>query len=217
MRRSNLLQALFPKTREAILAAALMEPARSWYLTDLARKLGVSPSSLQRELSSLVEAEILRRTEDGNRTYYQANTESPIFPDLYGLFVKTAGVHDIIRASLDGLENQIDVAFVYGSLARSEERSSSDIDLMVVGEVRLSDLAPRLKDAEAKLSRPVNPSVYPREEIAKKLAHGHHFLSTVMGGEKLFIVGTVDELAPIIGLEQNPNSHDDQDGTRRPS
>jgi DNA-binding transcriptional ArsR family regulator len=217
MRRSNLLQALFPKTREAILAATLMEPARSWYLTDLARTLGVSPSSLQRELSSLVVAEILRRTEDGNRTYYQANTESPIFPDLYGLFVKTAGLHDVIRASLDGLENQIDVAFVYGSLARSEERSSSDIDLMVVGQVRLSDLAPRLKVAEARLNRPVNPSVYPREEIAKKLAHGHHFLSTVMAGEKLFIVGTVDELAPIIGLEQNPNSHNDQDGTRRPS
>ncbi len=211
MRRSNLLQALFPKTRQAILAATLMEPARSWYLTDLARKLGVSPSSLQRELSSLVAADILRRTEDGNRTYYQANTESPIFPDLYGLFVKTAGVHDVIRASVDGLANQIEVAFVYGSVARSEERSSSDIDLMVVGEIRLSDLAPRLKVAEVKLNRPVNPSVYPREEIAKKLAHGHHFLSTVMGGEKLFIVGTEDDLAAVIGGEQNQDARDEQE------
>ena len=217
MRTSNPLAALFPKTRQAILAATLMEPARSWYLTDLARRLGVSPSSLQLELSSLTAAGIIRRREDGNRTYYQANTESPIFPDLYGLLLKTAGVHDVIRASLDGLENQIDVAFVYGSVARSEERSSSDIDLMVVGEVRLSDLAPRLKVAETKLNRPVNPSVYPPEEIAKKLAHGHHFLSTVMGGEKFFVVGTVDELATIIGVEQDPDSHDEQAGTRRTS
>ena len=217
MRTSSLLDALFPKIRQSILAAALMEPARSWYLTDLARQLGVRPSSLQRELSSLVAAGILGRTEDGNRTYYQANTESPIFPELYGLLVKTAGVHDVIRASLDGLEDQIDVAFVYGSLARSEERTSSDIDLMVVGQIRLSELAPRLKVAEAKLKRPVNPSVYPRQEIAKKLAHGHHFLSTVMGGQKLFIVGTVDELASITGLEANPNSLNEQDGTRRSS
>ena len=81
--------------------------------------------------------------------------------------------------------------------------------MMIIGNVRLSDLAPRIKDAETKLNRPVNPSVYPREEVAKKLAHKHHFLSTVMAGEKLFIVGTKDDLAAVTGVKPNPDIDDE--------
>src|SRR5512135_3333903 len=161
--RTNPLDALFPKTRQAILAAVYGDPAREWYLSDLARHLGVTPSSLQREVVSLVGAGILRRREDGNRVYYSAETESPIFGDLHGLLLRTAGLKDVLVGILEPFRDRIAVAFIYGSLARREENPASDIDLMIIGRVGLAELAPALKEAENKLLRPVNPSLYTPE------------------------------------------------------
>ena len=194
MRRKNVLDALFPRTRQAVLAATLMDPGRGRYLSDLARHIGVSPSSLQRELASLVDAEILRRRVDGNRVYYRAEADNPVFGDLRGLLLRTAGLKDILADGLAGFRDRIDVAFVYGSVGARTSCASSDVDLMIIGNVGLSELAPALKDAEDRLLRPVNPSVYTAGEVVKKLRAGHHFLGTVMGGVKLFIVGGEDDL-----------------------
>jgi predicted nucleotidyltransferase len=204
MRKKDLLDALFPRTRRAILTATLMDPAREWYLSDLARHIGVSPSSLQRELAGLVDAQILRRRVDGNRVYYRAEVDNPIFGDLRGLVLRTAGLTDVLAESLAGLRSRLAVAFVYGSVARGDESASSDVDLMVIGGVGLSELAPALKDAEARLLRPVNPAVYRAAEVVEKLRAGHHFLGTVLGGAKLFIVGGEEDLAAALGRAPRP-------------
>ena len=195
MRKSSPINALFPKTRQAVLATVYMNPAREWYLSDLARHLKVQPSSLQRELANLVGGGILRKRVDGNRAYYSAETMGPIFDDLYGLILRTAGLRDVLVESLRPFRKRIVVAFVYGSLARQEERATSDIDLMVIGDVGLAGLAATIKHAEATLLRPVNPSIYKPREIAEKLALGHHFLQTVMSQDKIFVVGGEDDLA----------------------
>jgi len=109
--------------------------------------------------------------------------------------VKTVGLVDVLGAVLEPFANRIDWAFVYGSIARSEELASSDVDLMIIGRVGLADIALALRQAERRLDRPVNPTVYSREEFATKLADGHAFLHTVLDGAKLFIVGDPHELA----------------------
>jgi uncharacterized protein len=195
-----------------VLAAIFRDPAREWYLCDLARHLNVQPSSLQRELARLVDSGILGRRADGNRVYYAAETENPIFGDLQGLLLRTVGWRDVLAETLEPFRDRIQVAFVYGSLARKDEHSGSDIDLMVIGRVGLSDLAPALKGAEEVLLRPVNPSVYPADEVAKKLAAGHHFLTSVMSGEKLFVLGGTDDLAAALKRETRSDSHRDQAG-----
>jgi DNA-binding transcriptional ArsR family regulator len=217
MRKTSLLDALFPKTRQAVLATLYMDPGREWYLSDLARHLNVQPSSLQRELVRLAVAGILRRREDGNRAYYSAETENPIFGDLHGLLLRTAGLRDVLVATLEPFRDRLDVAFVHGSLARREERPNSDIDLMVIGRVGLAELAPAVKRAEATLLRPVNPSIYTPKEIAEKLASGHHFIGTVMSKEKLFVLGDNDDLAAATRCESRPDAHNEQAGARRPT
>jgi len=206
MRKSSPLDALLPKTRRAVLVTVYKDPTREWYLSDLARHLKVQPSSLQRELANLVGAGILRKRVDGNRAYYSAETEGPIFGDLHGLILCTAGLGDVLAESLKPFRDRIIVAFVYGSLARQEEQATSDIDLMVIGGVGLAELAPALKHAEEKLIRPVNPSIYTPEEIAEKLALGHHFLGTVMSKDKLFVLGGKDNLAAATQLKPRPHA-----------
>ena len=185
---------MFPATRQAVLAATLMHPDRWWYLSDLAKHLGLSPSTLQRELAGLVEAGILRRRRDGNRVYFQANPDCPVLPELRRLMVKTVGLADVLREALQPLAAGIRVAMIYGSVARAEEQSGSDVDLLVVGDVGLSDLAPALKEAEKRLQRPINPMVYSAEEFARKARSGHHLITNVVKGEMIFLLGGRHEL-----------------------
>jgi DNA-binding transcriptional ArsR family regulator len=199
MRKTKTIDALFPRTRQAILAATLLHPDCWRYLSDLARRLGVRPSSLQRELAALVEAGILRQRRDGNRIYFQPNPDCPFLAELQGLMLKTVGLVDVLREALEPFANRIDWAFVYGSIARSEELASSDVDLIIIGRVGLADIAPALQQAEGRLNRPVHPTVYSREEFATRLTAGHAFLHTVLDGAKLFILGAPHELAATFG------------------
>ena len=188
------IDALFPKTRQLILSAVLMQANRWWYLSDLAKHLGLSPSSLQRELKALTTAGILRRRTEGNRVYFQADTDCPFFPELRGIIVKTVGIVDVLADVLKPFRKKIEWAFVFGSIAKTEERSASDVDLMVIGDVGLAELSERLMKAEKRIGREVNPHVYSRKEVAKKLKEGHHFLSTVFKEDKIFVIGKADEL-----------------------
>jgi DNA-binding transcriptional ArsR family regulator len=124
-----------PKTRQGIVAATLVQPEKAWYVSELARRMGVPASSLQRELRDLSEVGILKTHRQGRMVYYQANTDSPVFPDLRGLLFKTAGIVDVLAQALKPLSARLRTAFVYGSIAAGGEQSDSDIDLMIVGQV----------------------------------------------------------------------------------
>jgi predicted nucleotidyltransferase len=147
----------------------------------------------------LTRAGILRRKKEGNRVYFQADPDCPFRAELRGLITKTAGLVDILREALRPFSSTIDLAFVYGSIARAAERSSSDVDLLIVGKVSLRGLTPALHETEKELSRAVNVSVYGRKEFTRKVREGHHFLRAILDEEKLFIVGNENELAEATG------------------
>jgi uncharacterized protein len=154
MRTAPSIDALFPKTRQSILAATFGEPQRWWYMRELARHLRLTPSSLQRELASLIRGGILIQRREGKHVYFQAAADSPIFQELQGLILKTVRLADVIRDVLKPLANRIQWAFIYGSVARSDEHSGSDVDLMLIGQVRLSDVSSPLRKAERRLNGP---------------------------------------------------------------
>ncbi len=91
MRKSGALSVLFPTLRGDVVVAALTQPDRWWYLSELAHFLETGPSSLQRELKALVQAGILERRREGTRVYFKADTRSPLFSELRGLVEKSAG------------------------------------------------------------------------------------------------------------------------------
>jgi predicted nucleotidyltransferase len=188
MRHSSLLQALMPGTRGAVLSVLLLHPDRRWHRSGLASRLGIPPSSLQRELAALTEAGILRSSVEGRHTYYQANPDCPVLPELQGLLVKTAGVADVLRAVLEPYGDRIRAAFVFGSIARGEELATSDVDLLVIGEVSMGELAGAFRAAEEDLGRGVDVTWYRPEEFQEK--RRSRFLRGVLDGPKLFVLGS---------------------------
>jgi predicted nucleotidyltransferase len=147
------LRALFPTVRGEILAATLTQPDKWWYLSELAQFLRTTPSSLQRDLKALVDGRILEQRREGTRAYFKADTRSPLFTDLHGLVEKTAGLLPTLQRLLEQFDTRVDVAFVYGSIARGEEHATSDVDLLVIGTVGLAELAPALRKVEEHLGR----------------------------------------------------------------
>jgi DNA-binding transcriptional ArsR family regulator len=199
MRTPSILDALMPPTRQKVLSATMLAPEHWWYLSDLARHIGVPPSSLQREMAALTAAGILVRRQDGNRSYYRPDTACPVIPDLAGLIEKTVGIAHVVRESLGKLLDRIDCAFVFGSVARGRVASGSDVDLMVIGRVGLNEVAPALRVAEARTGRPINAAVYTGEELAAEASERSHFVTTVLAQPKLFIKGDMNDLAGLAG------------------
>jgi predicted nucleotidyltransferase len=123
----------------------------------------------------------------------------PIFPEMRALINKTTGVFSVLRSALHPLSKQIVAAFVYGSLAREEESAQSDVDLLVVGNATLDRVLSRLSKVEKDIGRPINPTVYSVAEFKSKLATGNHFLTAVLEGQKVFLLGDGDELRKVGG------------------
>ncbi|MBZ5658057.1 MAG: ArsR family transcriptional regulator [Acidobacteriia bacterium] len=188
---------LFGHTRSALLAMLYGHAGQSFYLRQLVRAVGAGHGALQRELKHLTDMGLIVRRAQGNQVLYQANSQSPIFSEIRSLITKTVGTHDVIRSALVSLGSEIQIAFVYGSVASQKERAGSDVDLMVLGNVAFSDVVSALSPAQSVLGREINPTVFPVSEFRSKLAAGNHFLRSVMKEKKLFVLGTENELAKL--------------------
>jgi len=185
---------LFGKTRQAVLVLLYSHDRESFYLRQIVRAVSLGQGAVQRELAHLTAAGLFIRTRQGNQVYYQANRNAPVFAELKSLLVKTAGVADILRATLAASSDRIQVALLYGSVAAGTERTDSDIDLLVVGKISFGEIAEAVGAVQEKLQREINPSVYSAEEFRKKLLAGHHFLNAVLKGPKIFLIGDEHEL-----------------------
>jgi predicted nucleotidyltransferase len=192
---------LFGKGRGAILGLLYGHPDQSFYYRQLTRDLkGLSVGTLQRELDTLSQLGLIERSAVGKQVFYRANRNHPIFPELRALVAKTVGAIQTLRSTLAPLADRISVAFVYGSIARGEEKAESDIDLLIVGQAELENVIAKLGDIEGSLRRPVNPTVYSPAEFRTKLTSGNHFLNSVVRGDKIFLIGGEDELREVGGI-----------------
>jgi predicted nucleotidyltransferase len=198
---TGLADLLFGRTRGAILALLYGRTDQSFYTRQIAREVNASVGAVQRELENLSNVGLIVRTSVGSQVFYQANRGAPVFREMHDLVNKTIGVFSVLRSALQPLSKQIVVAFVYGSVAREEETAQSDVDLMVVGQATLDEVLSRLSSIEKNIGRPINPTVYSVMELKSKLASGNHFLTAVLKGQKVFLVGDEDELRKVGGVQ----------------
>jgi predicted nucleotidyltransferase len=137
---------------------------------------------------------VLTRRPVGNQVQFQANAACPIYEDLRNILKKTAALADVLRVALEPLADRIKVAFVYGSVARGDERPGSDLDVMVIGEARFAQVVNALAAARETLRREINPNLYPSREFKAKVAAGDPFLKRVLADKKIFLIGDAHDL-----------------------
>ncbi len=190
--------ALFTKTQQRVLGLLYGKPDARFYANEIMRQVNMGRGTVRRELDRMVSAGLIVVSREGNQLYYQANTETPIYSELLAIVRKTFGVADVIRTALQPLDERIQFAFVYGSMAKASDVKTSDIDLMVVGKkLSYGDVMDVLMPLEQSLTRPINPTIYTLAEFKSKLKQSSSFLTRVLEQPKLWVKGCDDDITAI--------------------
>lgn len=185
---------LFSEYRRRALGLLLLNPSKKYHVREVARLTGTSAGTLHRELSSLAETGVLLRAKDGNQVYYQANQDFLIFDELVSILQKTSGLVDVLAKALLPCEGKIDVAFVFGSIARGTAHSSSDVDVLIIGNMSFAEAVEALYPAQAVLGREINPKVYQKLEWDKLINKQDPFVQEIINNQKYFIIGEADDI-----------------------
>jgi len=186
---------LFPNQyRRKVLALMLMNPHKWVHLRELARLTNASPGTLKKELDALVTSGLLKLQKVGNQSQFSSNTDHPVFPELSALIRKTIGLQDVLVNALQTVAADIEVAFVFGSMAKATDTSHSDVDLLIIGNATFGHVVNALFESQATLGREINPKVMTRKEwLAKKMEH-NAFVGEIAKQPKLFLIGTEHDL-----------------------
>lgn len=191
---SQLGGALFTKTQQNVLGLLYSQPDQSFYTKEILRITGMGVSTIKNELEKLLSAGILKMEKIGNQHHYQANAECPIYEELRSIVRKTFGIADVIRQVLQTVEDDIALAFIYGSIAKAEDTANSDIDLLVVSNIAHAELMDLLTPAEKTLRRDINPSIYTKAQVKSRIKQKNAFMLRILKQPKIWIKDNDDEL-----------------------
>ncbi|HEX9172829.1 MAG TPA: nucleotidyltransferase domain-containing protein [Telluria sp.] len=190
--------ALFSPALQKILSLLLVRVEQAFHLNEVMRLTGLGSASAQRELRRLHGAELILSERIGNLIRYRANQAHPVYPELHGLVQKTFGMAGVLQAALAALPHPPALAFIFGSVAKGQATSASDLDLLLISdELSYGELLTSLASAERTLARKISPTLYTMAEFKKRLRDRHHFITRVLEQPKIFIIGDGDGLGRI--------------------
>ena len=193
--RTGIADALFTTTQQRVLALLFGQPERSFFTKELIDLAGGGSGAVQRELMRLRDSGLVTQTALGNRKHYQANPAAPIFDELRGIAAKMLGPADSLRQALSAIAGELQLALLYGSVAARRDAAHSDFDLLLVSDtLTLERVYAALAPAEAQLGRPVNPTLYTRSEFDRRLQQRNPFLTKLLAGTTITLVGDKDDL-----------------------
>ena len=181
------------KIRQDLLAIFFTNPSQKYYLRQLQRMLGYSAGSIRRELLRFQRDNLFNTDKIGNLLFYSLNTTHPLFKELKGIVSKTIGVEGSLKRALYSLKG-IKIAFIYGSFAAKKEKSTSDIDVMVIGSPNTSGLNEKLAELEKRLKREINPAIYSLQEYRTKKRAKSGFVMELLRNPKIMLIGKQNDL-----------------------
>lgn len=191
--RISLATALFSRTQQRVLGLLYGNPERSYFATEIFEHAGAGRGTVQRELERLGSSGLATVTRIGNQKHYRANPDTPIFSELSSIILKTSGLAEPLRQALAPLAGKIDLALIYGSVARGEAHGGSDVDLLIVASgLTLEQLFSRLERAERTVGRKISPTLLTPDEFRHRRRDSNSFLKKVLSGETIPLIGSVD-------------------------
>ncbi len=194
---NRLAEILSSRARAEIFRLLFRGANEEFHIREIQRRSGLNDSTIRQELRKLVRLDLVQGRRDGNRVYYGANRENSLYADIRSIVLKTIGLADALKDALQ--DDRIRIAFVFGSIAKGEEKAGSDVDLMVIGALGLRHLTKLLSGVSEKIGREINPHVFAEDEFQKRIESKEHFISNVLKSPKIFIIGSDNDLKGLGG------------------
>lgn len=184
---------LFSRTIRKLLSVFVTNPKDRFYLRQLCVLTSISPRPVQLALRKLENTGILKSQKEANIKFYFLNKQSPIYPEIKGIILKTEAVGEVIRKVLKNLKD-IQCAFIYGSVAKDKERAGSDIDICIIGKVNLNALSSLTSLIEERLKREISFVTFSPKEWKNAIAQHRVFVMNILKNRKINLIGKPDEL-----------------------
>jgi predicted nucleotidyltransferase len=188
----SIATALFSDSQTRLLRWLFGQPHRGFHTNELLRLTGLGSASLQRELNKLAEAGLVSSDRVGNLRRFQANMASPVYEELVALTKKTLGIQPLLQEALIPVAPKLELAIIYGSVAKGSDHANSDIDVMLVGKnLLLSKVLELLVPLETQLGRKINPTLLTPTEFRRRRAQRDSFINRVLAQPTLPLIGDV--------------------------
>jgi predicted nucleotidyltransferase len=181
------------KTRKAIFGLYFTNPEAEYYLRELERVLNIPVSMIHKELLRLEKEGIFAAHKKGNLVYYHINKAYPLFAEFKSIVFKTIGIQGLLKEAAGKIKG-VEAAFIYGSFARNSENATSDIDLLVIGNINEDELVREINCIEKSIKREINYTLYTMAEFKKKKRLKDSFISDLLESPKVFLIGDKDDL-----------------------
>nr|MBU1327690.1 nucleotidyltransferase domain-containing protein [Candidatus Omnitrophota bacterium] len=190
------------KTKIAILGLFFNEPEAEFYLRQLESITGYSVGNIRREMMKLEESGLFLSRTLGKMRLYRLNGSHPLYNEIKNIVRKTIGIEGKLKILIEK-HKAVKFAFLYGSFAKGGEKGLSDIDIMIVGDIKPKDITRGLYKYQSEINREVNSVIYSPDEFLKKLKAGNHFINAVIKEPKIFLKGAEDEFRRFIQIREN--------------
>ena len=190
---ASLQDFIVSRVRAKLLKIFLSEPEEIFYVRQLVRKANEEINAVRRELQRMESKGMVKKEPRANRLYYAFRKDYPFYASLLALVTKTTG----LGAELIKQKNKIGkikFAMISGRFIRRKPHEASDVDLLVVGEVVLPQLAAVVRNYEAKLEREINYTVMTQEEFKFRKKRRDPFLASILSGSRVMLIGDEEEM-----------------------
>lgn len=183
----------FTKNQTLILELFFKDPKKDYYFRQIGVLLNKEPGVFQKDIEKLVKSGLVLSEYKANSRFFKLNKDYPLYEELKSIYFKTLGAEGKLKEIFNGVNN-VTVVFIFGSFAKKEEDSFSDIDLMIIGNPNEDDFFAKISNLEKKIGREVNYHIFSEEDLLKNIKEKGSFILSVLQGKKIFIIGNANEL-----------------------
>jgi len=181
------------KVRVKLLEIFFTHPNEIYHVRDLVRKTGEEINAVRRELAHMEAAGMVKKEPRGNRLYYWFNKNYLFYPQLAQMIAKTTGLGAEIIKNRNKI-GKLNFVMFSGKFVQKAERKPNEVDILMVGEVVMPEVAALIKAEEGKIKKELNYTVMTPEEFQFRKRRRDPFLMEILSGTRVMIIGDEDEL-----------------------
>lgn len=190
---ASLTDFLVSKVRVKLLKSLLENPKEMYHVRELVRRTAEEINAVRRELARMEEAGMVSKEVRGNRLYYWFNKDYPFFQELLQLVGKTTALGFAIRKNRGKLGKISFVMFSGEFIRHMDRRSADQVDVLVVGDVVLPELANLIRQEETKRGIEINYSPMTKEEFDFRKSRRDPFILTILTGSRVMVIGSEND------------------------
>ncbi|MBU0572509.1 winged helix-turn-helix domain-containing protein [Patescibacteria group bacterium] len=191
---ADLTDIITSKVRIKILELFLSDTGEMYHVRGIAREIKEEINAVRRELGRLEKAGIFKKEPRGNRLYYWVRPDYPFFGDLLSIVAKTTGLGAAIIENRSKIGKISSLMFSGKFVRRKARKGEEGVDILVIGEANLPELANIIRVEESKRNKEINYTAMSRDEFTFRKKRRDPFLLSILSGSRVMIIGDEEDL-----------------------